>query len=580
MIRPIFRSRRPVVMAALLSAPLFAAAAGATELTPAQVKTIVDTFAKDATARGEAVGVAVGVVKKNSVVATSAYGLANVGAKTPFSASTIFEIGSNTKVFTTALLGLDVVNHHLALDTTLGQLSARVGATQPLTQTVRLKQLADFTSGFPDYAPRCSTPKSPGCLPSSRPPASVYTVADFLDFFQNTVPMNYQDTPPGQLKKLPAPYVYSDFSVGLLGLILANSTGAIRGGAVDAWFDRVSDDVLTPLTMSSTYLNVPSSVPPDRIAAGYNLATATAHVFTTGPKQGEIKSISVGASGGSYAAAPTVTISGGGGHGAVASAEISNGAVTSIVVTNPGADYIPPPSIVFNNGGASTEAKARAIISGGKVVAVTVEDGGVGYTQAPTVTISGGRSASGSDATGTAHIANGVVTAVTVGDGGSGYLPPLQVVVAPPAGGTNVIPVWAPAGALVSTVDDLDNFAMAAIGEPTVDGKSVPSALTAAFKMAEEPYACYGSNPMLTDCPASTTRSALSWEVIPADTVGNDTTPKIVTKNGGLTGFSSQILLVPSDHLAVVVLMSADIASAPAATLAKQIAYALIYAGE
>ena len=140
-----------------------------------------------------------------------------------------------------------------------------------------------------------------------------------------------------------------------------------------------------------------------------------------------------------------------------------------------------------------------------------------------------------------------------------------------------MIPAWAPAGALVSTVDDLNKFAMAAIGEPTVGGASLPPALPAAFRIAEKPYACYGPVPSLESCPASMTRSGLAWAVRPADKV-NDF-PEIVTKNGGLTGFSSQIVLVPSHKLAVVALVNSD-DSAPAESLAFQIAYALIYAGE
>lgn len=188
-----------VAMAALLAA----ASADAARLTPAQVQAIADTFASEAIASGQAVEVGVGVVKRDSVLVNSAYGLANVAGETPFSANTIFEIASNTKVFTTTLLGLDVVNHNLALDTTLQQLSARVGTTKPMTQKVDLRELADFTSGFPDLAPLCKKSNVLGCLPNVRPTQSIYTVADFLEFFGNTVPQNYNVNPPTTLTKLP-----------------------------------------------------------------------------------------------------------------------------------------------------------------------------------------------------------------------------------------------------------------------------------------------------------------------------------------------------------------------------------------
>lgn len=535
---------------------------------------IVETFANNAIANGEAVGAAVGVIKGGEVVTSAAYGLADVANNTPFRTNTLFEIASNTKVFTTNLLGQDVVNHRLSLTETLGQLSAQVGALKPLSEKVELEELADFTAGFPDLG-LCSLTNVPGCLTSKRPPQSVYTVADFLTFFQNTVPMNYKLQNPVPLAALPGPYLYSNFSIGLLGLILATPSGPIGSGAVDAWYNRVKADILTPLRMSSTYLNIPTSIPAENVAAGYSPAKATATV-----SGGEIASIELSKyKGHHYSSTPEVTISGGGGTGARAQAQIdSNGEVASISVTAPGEYYIAPPDVLFNNGGSTSTAKASAIVENGKIVAFQIVEGGKGYQKIPDVTISGGRTSWGRDATGTAHIANGHVTAITIDDGGAGYLAPLRVVIAPGDAENNVIPVWAAAGALVSTLDDLEKFAMAAIGEPTIDGNPVPPVLTQGFRVAETPYACYEGNPPdLKTCPAGVNLSGLAWEIEPADSVNG--MPEIVTKNGGLTGFSGQIVLAPSLDLAVVALVNSD-DDVPALNLAFQVTYALIYAGK
>lgn len=53
--------------------------------------------------------------------------------------------------------------------------------------------------------------------------------------------------------------------------------------------------------------------------------------------------------------------------------------------------------------------------------------------------------------------------------------------------------------------------------------------------------------------------------------------PEILTKNGALPGFSSQIFLVPSRQLAVVALVKSETA-APAQALSFNIGYALLNA--
>jgi CubicO group peptidase (beta-lactamase class C family) len=540
--------------------------------TGATVDQVVSTFAANAVQTGHAVGVAVGVVfpsRAGSTLKYYSFGTANAATNAAVTPNTLFEIASNTKVFTTNLLGQAIANNTLSLATNLKTLSAQVGVMKSVSRRVTLRELGDFTAGFPDYAPLCASDSVPGCLPSTRPTPTVYTAADFLTFFQNTVPTNYANGSDAALTTLPGPYFYSDFSIGLLGLILATPMGPIGSGAVDAWYDQVDSEILTPLGMDSTYLTVPPNTPGSRVAAGYSPATAEAVV--TG---GAITAIDVVDAGGAYAAAPSVTVTGGGGSGATATATIGGrGTVTAINVGAQGANYIAPATIAFNSGGASTIARAVAIVSGGSIVAIEITAGGAGYTKVPNVTITGGRSAGGADATATAHIADGRVTSVSVTGGGSGYVTPLSVVVAPGSAEANVIPVWAPAGALTSSVKDMMAFAAAALGQTTVGALSVPAALTAGFQIAEKEYACTGATPGLSTCPATTERIGLAWGILPKDTANG--VPEIITKNGALPGFSSQIVLIPRKQIAVVVLVNSD-DSAPAELLAYQIAYGLL----
>ena len=63
--------------------------------------------------------------------------------------------------------------------------------------------------------------------------------------------------------------------------------------------------------------------------------------------------------GGSYLTAPTVTITGGGGTGALATAVLTGTAVTSVTLTDPGSGYTSIPTVTFS-GGAGTGAIATA----------------------------------------------------------------------------------------------------------------------------------------------------------------------------------------------------------------------------
>lgn len=194
-----------------------------------------NTFAQAAIAEGKAVGVGVGVAYNNEVVHTNAFGLADAKSGTAFTTDTKFEIASSTKVFTTNLLGQWVYNGWLSLSNRLSQFSSALGTLKPLTGEVTLEELADFTGGFPRYAPLCkNNPKVLGCIPSFQPTTAQYTAEDFLEYFQN-VPENYDKKPPTVVSKLPAPCSYSNFAIGLLGLPLPDQM-QINEASLLGWF--------------------------------------------------------------------------------------------------------------------------------------------------------------------------------------------------------------------------------------------------------------------------------------------------------------------------------------------------------
>lgn len=87
-----------------------------------------------------------------------------------------------------------------------------------------------------------------------------------------------------------------------------------------------------------------------------------------------------------YETPPFLSITGGNGNGATASADIDvKGVVSSdVTITNSGQFYLTAPYILFSGGGGRG-AKGKAIINQGQLVDIIVTDKGVGYTSPPSV---------------------------------------------------------------------------------------------------------------------------------------------------------------------------------------------------
>ena len=249
-----------------------------------------------------------------------------------------------------------------------------------------------------------------------------------------------------------------------------------------------------------------------------------------------------------------------------------------------GSGYVPPPTVTLSGGDPKKAAIAEVVVSRGRVVGINLLDGGSGYSGAPKVVIGGGRHPSkGRDATATAHNANGRVIFVSVDDSGDGYEQPIAVIIEPGGALHSPIPIWAPAGALTSTIADMVNFASAALGQTKVAGRNVPPSITAGFDIAETTYACEGAVPS-PPCEKGVLQSGLAWGIEPADV--NNGVPAVVFKNGGLTGFSTQVDLIRDLNLAVVVFVNTKQAGADtgeeeegalAPIIARNILFALFY---
>lgn len=161
-----------------------------------------------------------------------------------FRPDTVVEIGSCTKVFTTALFAEAVQAGKMGLNDSIQRNMPNGLRLKPRAQAVTLVELADFSSGMPEVPDNIPQPLEARSI-------SNYTERDFFRFVAN-----WQPSGP-----LPAPYLYSNASVGLLGYLVANALGA-------KWTDLLHERITAPLGMTDTTLELDGDQM-SRLATGY-----------------------------------------------------------------------------------------------------------------------------------------------------------------------------------------------------------------------------------------------------------------------------------------------------------------------
>lgn len=166
---------------------------------------------------------------------TEVYGFGKGPGNQPPTASTLFEIGSITKVFTTLLLADSVERQEVSLQTDLADLLPP-GVTVPVAdhRTITLGQLATHTSGLPPMPPSIA-----GKSDAGNPYAHYSEDQLFADLVRAQLV-----APPG------THVVFSNFGAGVLGYALGRKLGLGYEGAV---LSRVVD----PLGLGSTFFQVP-----------------------------------------------------------------------------------------------------------------------------------------------------------------------------------------------------------------------------------------------------------------------------------------------------------------------------------
>ena len=176
-------------------------------------------------------------------------------------------------------------------------------------------------------------------------------------------------------------------------------------------------------------------------------ATATANAVLTPANKGYVRQIFLNNDGSGYAVPPTVAIStapAGTGHQNATAVAITTSkagifSIDRISIINPGAGYTEAPTVTITGGGGiGAAATAFVETSGRGILSFTMTNNGVGYAKTPTVTVTG----IGSDAyIGVSSIAvvepvmsvNNTINSIRFRNAGVGYTQPPTVTISNPA---------------------------------------------------------------------------------------------------------------------------------------------------
>jgi CubicO group peptidase (beta-lactamase class C family) len=183
-------------------------------------------------------GLALAVVKDESMLKVQGYGLANVELNVPVKPETVFQTGSVGKQFTATAVMMLVESRKIRLDNPLGKY---LPGTPPGWKDITVRRLLTHTSGIPDYTEKTIDLRRD------------YTEEQLLRRFE-TLPLGFA---PGDK------WSYSNTGYVLLGILVRKVTGQFYG-------DFLHERIFEPLGMSATRIISEADIIPNR-AAGYRL---------------------------------------------------------------------------------------------------------------------------------------------------------------------------------------------------------------------------------------------------------------------------------------------------------------------
>jgi CubicO group peptidase (beta-lactamase class C family) len=109
----------------------------------------LDAYIQDAMAKGNGVGLAIAVVKNDSIVYARGFGVRRLGEPAPVTPRTVFAVGSTTKAFTAAALGMLVDQGQLAWDDRVTRHLPEFELFDPaVTREITVRDLITHRSGL------------------------------------------------------------------------------------------------------------------------------------------------------------------------------------------------------------------------------------------------------------------------------------------------------------------------------------------------------------------------------------------------------------------------------------------------
>lgn len=162
----------------------------------------VKEISQESVDSGYNAGIALGIIDETGKQSLYTFGKLDVAKNKPITKSTIFEIGSITKVFTAELLAKFVIEGRVSLDDEVRKFIPALASCD--AGKITLKELSTHTSGLPRL-PNNMNPKDP------TNPYADYSLEQLISFLKS-----YKET-----KTKPYGHKYSNLAFGLLGYILA-----------------------------------------------------------------------------------------------------------------------------------------------------------------------------------------------------------------------------------------------------------------------------------------------------------------------------------------------------------------------
>ncbi len=206
---------------------------------------LIDFEAQKFVDNGNSNGIIVGVVK-NGDIYIKGYGTIKKGENILPDSSTIFELASTSKLFTTSVLQILSDKNEMNKHETLSSVFKNQISIPDVAKNTTLENLATHTSGFPSI-PNSFLKK----MTDTTNPYKGLETQDIYEYLINCEGKNKEGT-----------FEYSNFGMGLLGHILELKTGK-------KYEQIVQEQLLTTLGMRSTFITVDSHYQ-SRISQGYN----------------------------------------------------------------------------------------------------------------------------------------------------------------------------------------------------------------------------------------------------------------------------------------------------------------------